>query len=74
MQSISILAATDSALYIAALESAECRARSSYFDQHIVADDEAGYVAIDAGDYGALPPAIAARIVHSVPSGLMDEF
>jgi hypothetical protein len=62
------------ALVILALANAERRARNSYFDQHIVADDEAGYIAIDEGDYGALPVAITDRIVHSIPGGLLDEF
>ena len=41
--------------YFEALELAERRALHSYFDQHIVADEELGYVALDEGDYCALP-------------------
>ncbi|SNT20534.1 hypothetical protein SAMN06295912_1589, partial [Sphingomonas laterariae] len=41
---------------------------------HVVADEEAGYITIDEGDYGALPMTIIDRIVHSVPGGRLDEF
>lgn len=73
MQMISINVAADNAAFFMAVTNAERRARSSYFDQHIIADEEAGYITIDEGDYGALPLAIIDRIVHSVPSGLLDE-
>ena len=67
-------AAAAHAAYFAAVASAERRALHSYFDQHVVADDEAGYITIDEGDYGALPMTIIDRIVHSVPGGLLDEY
>ena len=40
--------------YFEALELAERRALHSYFDQHVVADEELGYIALDEGDYCAL--------------------
>ena len=55
MQIISTSAAADNAAFFAAIANAERRALHSYFDQHVVADEEAGYITIDEGDYGALP-------------------
>ncbi|MCF8706981.1 hypothetical protein [Rhizorhapis sp. SPR117] len=66
-------ATADNAAYFAAVACAERRALSSYFDQHVIADDELGYVAIDEGDYGALSLGIIDRIVYSVPGGIIDE-
>ncbi|ETI62709.1 hypothetical protein C100_16005 [Sphingobium sp. C100] len=74
MQMISTSAAADNAAFFAAIVNAERRALHSYFDQHVVADEEAGYITIDEGDYGALPMTIIDRIVHSVPGGRLDEF
>ena len=74
MQLISTNAAADHTAFFTAVRNAERRARSSYFDQYVIADDEAGYITIDEGDYGALPMTIIDRIVHSVPGGLIDEF
>ena len=72
--SCSTSAAADNTAFFAAIANAERRARHSYFDQHVVADEEAGYITIDEGDYGALPMTIIDRIVHSVPGGRLDEF
>ncbi|MFT4026831.1 MAG: hypothetical protein QM676_08535 [Novosphingobium sp.] len=66
--------AADNVAFFTAVANAERRAQGSYFDQHVVADDEAGYITIDEGDYGALPMAIIDRIVHSVPGGRLDEY
>lgn len=74
MQMISTIAAADNTAFFMAVKNAERRARGSYFDQHVVADDEAGYITIDEGDYGTLPMVIIDRIVHSVPGGLLDEY
>lgn len=60
--------------YFEALESAERRALHSFFDQHVIADEELGYIAVDEGDYNALPVHLAARVVHTVHGGLLDEF
>ncbi|WP_066765197.1 hypothetical protein [Sphingobium sp. CCH11-B1] len=60
--------------YFEALELAERRALHSYFDQHIVADDELGYVALDEGDYCALPAHLAMRVVHTIHGSMLDEF
>lgn len=60
--------------YFAALALAERRALHSFFDQHIVADRELGYFALDEGDYNALPAHLAARVVHTVHGAMLDEF
>lgn len=60
--------------YFEALEVAERRALHSYFDQHIVEDEELGYLALDEGDYCALSAHLAARVVHTVRGSMLDEF
>ena len=42
------------AAFVAALDQAHARAFHSYFTQYILTD-EAGYITVDEGDYGALP-------------------
>lgn len=72
-----VLAATplhfDQAAYLAALDRAHARSYHSYFNQYVLTDDEAGFIAIDEGDYGALAPRLYDRIVETVPSKLCDE-
>ncbi len=48
--------------YFEGLETAEQRALHSFFDQHVIEDDELGYRAVDEGDYNALPPHLAMRV------------
>lgn len=60
--------------YFEALECAERRALHSYFDQHILEDNELGYIAVDEGDYNALPAALYSRVVHTVHGALLDDF
>ena len=65
MQTITNIAAADQhAAYFAAVANAERRAMHSYFDQHVVEDDELGFLAIDEGDYGALGQAMIDRILN----------
>jgi hypothetical protein len=64
----------DQAAYLAALDRANARAFHSYFTQYIISDRETGYIAIDEGDYGALPAHLMARVIDSVPSRFSDEF
>ena len=63
----------DQAAYLAALDRAHARSYHSYFNQYVLTDDEAGFIAIDEGDYGALAPRFYDRIVETVPSKLCDE-
>jgi ketosteroid isomerase-like protein len=60
--------------YFAALAVAERRALHSFFDQHIIEDRELGYLALDEGDYNALPAHLAARVVHTIHGAMSDEF
>ncbi len=60
--------------YDAAYRTATVRAQHSFFDQHIVEDEEAGYIAIDEGDYNGLTQALIDRIVHTVPGQMADDF
>lgn len=61
------------AAYLAALDRAHARSYHSYFNQYVLTDDEAGFIAVDEGDYGALAPRLYDRIVETVPSKLSDE-
>ncbi len=74
MQTISTVAVADTGAYLAALACAEGRALHSFFDQHVVEDEAGSYLAIDEGDYGALPMRIIDRIVHTIPGAMSDEW
>jgi hypothetical protein len=63
----------DQAAFVAALDHAHARAFHSYFTQYVLTDGD-GYIAVDEGDYGALPKAMLDRVVDTVPSKLSDEF
>lgn len=43
----------DQAAFVAALDQAHARSFHSYYTQYVLTDDEAGYIAVDEGDYGA---------------------
>jgi hypothetical protein len=64
----------DQAAFVAALDQAHARAFHSHFTQYVLIDDEGGYIAVDEGDYDALPKAMLDRVVDTVPSKLSDEF
>ena len=64
----------DQAAFVAALDQAHARSFHSYFTQYVLADENAGYVAVDEGDYNALPKAMMDRVIEAVPSKLSDEF
>ena len=66
--------AADQAAFVAALDQAHARSFHSYFTQYILSDEEAGYIAVDEGDYGALPKALLDRVIETVPGRLSDEF
>ena len=59
--------------YLAALDRAHARSYHSYFNQYVLTDDEAGFITVDEGDYGALAAKLCDRIVETVPSKLCDE-
>jgi len=60
MQIISTIAGSDTAAYLAAVDCAERRAFHSFFDQHVIEDEDIGYIPIDEGDY------ILERVKHVV--------
>jgi hypothetical protein len=64
----------DQAAFVTALDQAHARAFHSYFTQYVLIDGEGGYIAVDEGDYDALPKAMLDRVVDTVPSKLSDEF
>ena len=66
--------AADQAAFVAAQDQAHARSFHSYFTQYVLTDDEAGYIAVDEGDYGALPKAMLDRVIDTVPGRLRDEF
>ncbi|CCW15953.1 hypothetical protein EBBID32_2840 [Sphingobium indicum BiD32] len=66
--------AFDSISYDAAVRAATIRAQHSFFDQHVIEDAFGCYLAIDEGDYNALPQDLIDRIVHSVPGMMADDF
>lgn len=66
--------AFDPISYDAALRAATVRAQHSFFDQHIVEDEEAGFIAIDEGDYNGLTQELIDRIVHTIAGQMADDF
>jgi hypothetical protein len=60
--------------YDAALRTASIRAQHSFFDQHIVEDEEAGFIAIDEGDYNGLIQELIDRVVHTIAGQMADDF
>ena len=64
----------DQAAFVTALDQAHARSFHSYFTQYVLVDEDAGYVAVDEGDYNALPKALLDRVIEAVPSKLSDEF
>ena len=63
----------DRAALMAALDQAHARSFHSYFTQYVLVDESAGYVAVDEGDYNALPQGMLDRVIEAVPSKLSDE-
>lgn len=66
--------AFDHISYDAAVRAATIRAQHSFFDQHVIEGEFGGFLAIDEGDYNALPKDLIDRIVHSVPGMMADDF
>jgi len=64
----------DQAALVAALDLAHARSQHSYFTQYVLIDEEAGYITVDEGDYGALPAHLMDRVIDAVPGHLSDEF
>ena len=66
--------AFDPISYDAAVRSATIRAAHSFFDQHVIDDEDGGFIAIDEGDYNALPMHLIDRIVYTVQGMMGDDF
>ena len=66
-------AQADTRAYLEAHASAMERAGHSYFDQHIIREEDGRYWVADEGDYSPLLARIYDRIVHTVDAGLSDE-
>jgi hypothetical protein len=66
--------AFDPISYDAAVRAATIRAQHSFFDSHVIEDEFGCFLAIDEGDYNALPQDLIDRIVHSVPGMMADDF
>ncbi len=73
MQITSTNAGSDTAAYLTAIACAERRALHSFFDQHVIEDEDIGYITIDEGDYGAPPTQLIDRVVYTVPGKMDDE-
>lgn len=65
-------AQADTAAFFAAVACAERRALHSFFDQHVIENGEGAYLAIDEGDYDALPMWLIDRVVHTVHGHMHD--
>ncbi len=72
--SIEAGAEADTRAFLKAHADAIARARFSYFDQHIIREDDGRYWVADEGDYSPLLPRIYDRIVHTVDARLSDEY
>jgi hypothetical protein len=66
-------ACADHVAYLEAYAKAAERAVHSYFDQHIIQDNNGCYWVADEGDYEPLMQDLIDRIVHTVPAGKLDE-
>lgn len=66
--------AFDPISYDAAVRAATIRAQHSFFDSHVIENDDGSFSAIDEGDYNDLPQDLIDRIVHSVPGMMADDF
>lgn len=64
----------DQVAFVAALDRAHVRSFHSYFTQYVLRDDVQRYIAVDEGDYDALPQALVDRVVEAVPGKLSDEY
>ena len=65
---------TSDMAFQAAVRRAEQRALHSFFNQHVVEDQEHHFVAIDEGDYDALPAWMVDRVAHTVPGMMADDY
>lgn len=66
--------AFDHISYDAAVRAATIQAQHSFFDSHVIEDEFGSFLAINEGDYNALPQDLIDRIVYSIPGMMADDF
>lgn len=59
--------------YDAAYRLADIRANHSFFDQHIIEEADGSYIAIDEGDYDALPQHLIDQLVYTITGRMGDD-
>ena len=57
-----------------AVRRAEQRSYHTYFDTHVIAEDDGTYATLDEGDYGALPIQVIDRIYYTAQGRMSDEY
>lgn len=53
---------------------AERRSYHSYFDIHVIENDEGSYSLVEESDYGTLPPHVIDNIVYTAAPKMSDEY
>lgn len=56
------------------IDAAEKRSLHSFFDTHVIENEDGTYSVIEEGDYGALPMSIIDRIVYTADPKMTDEY
>lgn len=56
------------------IDTAEKRSLHSFFDTHVIENEDGTYSVIEEGDYGALPMSIIDRIVYTADPKMSDEY
>ena len=59
--------------YETAYAQADIRANHSFFDQHIIAQEDGSYTAVDEGDYDALPQRLIDQVVNTIAGRMGDD-
>ena len=59
--------------YETAYAQADIRANHSFFDQHIIAQEDGSYTAIDEGDYDVLPQRLIDQVVNTIAGRMGDD-
>lgn len=57
-----------------AVRRAEQRSYHTYFDTHVIAEEDGTYATLDEGDYGALPMQVIDRIYYTAQGRMSDEY
>jgi hypothetical protein len=57
-----------------AVRRAEERSYHTYFDTHVVEEDDGSYVTLSEADYGELPMQVIDRIYYTAQGRMADEY